>query len=326
MKIRFVYPFFLSLLIIGLVACNSPTGGAKIYDSGEVTTNDLPTKTSSIEDPLYETKTPSDTKSPAATPSLSVTLTPRINIPGEMAVVFVSYEKSLYVYTQPGANQDILTTLSPHSTGIKPSGDYQWEGENLWYEVITPDGATGWVDSQNMIDQVGESEFCQDTRVYDLVYRLMDSIPNLEAEGLDDLISPRHGLRVRYSWWNPEVVYRSGEDLRNIFWDDTVISWGVSATEDVLIEGTFKDVILLSLQDTFRDYSLNCNRIEEGMAGGGSRGYSEWPFEYANINYISVYRPASPGDDLDWRTWAIGVEFIDNQPYILAMVQYTWEK
>jgi hypothetical protein len=325
-KIRLVFPIVFSLLIAGQVACNAPVSGVKTHESGEVPVNGVSTKTPLLKNPLYETKPPSDAKTPANTPTLSVTLTPGINLPGEMAVVFVAYERTLNVYTQPGVDQDLVTELNPHATGIKPTGDYQWSDETLWIEVVTPDGATGWVDSQNLIEQVDAGEFCQDSSVYDLVYRFMDSIANMEAEGLHEIVSPRHGLRVRFSWWNPDVVYRSDEDLGNILGDSSVQSWGTSATDDNLIEGSFKDVILPSLNDAFSNYSLYCNSIEEGIAAGGSRGFSEWPFEYANINYISVYRPAISGNDLDWRTWALGVEFIDNQPYILALVQYTWEK
>jgi hypothetical protein len=51
-----------------------------------------------------------------------------------------------------------------------------------------------------------------------------------------------------------------------------------------------------------------------------------WPSEYSNMNYISFHRAApEPGSQLNWRTWALGIEYLDGQPYLALLVQYRGE-
>jgi hypothetical protein len=43
------------------------------------------------------------------------------------------------------------------------------------------------------------------------------------------------------------------------------------------------------------------------------------PWPYPNIRYYNLYKPAS-GQTFDFRTWLIGFEYINNQPYLHSMV------
>ncbi|MBE3037249.1 MAG: hypothetical protein IMZ62_00315, partial [Chloroflexi bacterium] len=47
--------------------------------------------------------------------------------------------------------------------------------------------------------------------------------------------------------------------------------------------------------------------------------------EYANVNFYTVYKPGTPGVDLDFRYWLVGVEFVQGQPYVFALIHFAWE-
>jgi hypothetical protein len=49
------------------------------------------------------------------------------------------------------------------------------------------------------------------------------------------------------------------------------------------------------------------------------------PWPYAGIRYYNLYKPGTPGIELDYRTWLIGFEYIDGQPYLHSMVTVVWE-
>ena len=48
------------------------------------------------------------------------------------------------------------------------------------------------------------------------------------------------------------------------------------------------------------------------------------PWPYTNIHYYNLYKPATD-QQLDFRTWLIGVEYINGQPYLHSMVSIVWE-
>jgi hypothetical protein len=48
------------------------------------------------------------------------------------------------------------------------------------------------------------------------------------------------------------------------------------------------------------------------------------PWPYTNIHYYNLYKPATD-QQLDFRTWLIGVEYVNGQPYLHSMVSIVWE-
>lgn len=101
------------------------------------------------------------------------------------------------------------------------------------------------------------------------------------------------------------------------------MKWGVNRDSELEIDGTFRAVILPQLEDVFSIApELNCNKL-----GAGSTAQDAiWPSEYSNMNYLSFYRAAPvPGSQLNWRTWVLGIEYLDGQPYIALLVQYRGE-
>ncbi|MFQ5406965.1 MAG: hypothetical protein ACE5FI_00895 [Anaerolineales bacterium] len=73
------------------------------------------------------------------------------------------------------------------------------------------------------------------------------------------------------------------------------------------------------------EFQRECNTLETGIAVGNTAGLTVLPFEYANFNYVALYRAAAPGDEFNWRTGAVGIEYLRGEPLIVFLVQYEWE-
>ena len=84
--------------------------------------------------------------------------------------------------------------------------------------------------------------------------------------------------------------------------------------------GTFKDLIQPKLLDVLNAPSMEtyCDNLTKVYPLS-----NPWP--YPNIHYYNLYKPGTSDTTLDFRTWLIGFEYINNQPYLYGMVTIVWE-
>jgi hypothetical protein len=48
-----------------------------------------------------------------------------------------------------------------------------------------------------------------------------------------------------------------------------------------------------------------------------------WPYQG---DFYSIYFPGTEANgNLDWHTWLVGVEYVNNKPYVYALMQLFWE-
>jgi len=273
-----------------------------------------------LETPSFALHTP--TISPA-TPS--PTSAPLLSGGSKLAVVMIKEGEVLNVYTNPGEQNDVLTTLTARMIDIAATGKSQELDGEHWFEIRTADDGSGWVKSEYVTEHVASTRFCADNKINTKVSQFMQAIQSRDGLRLAELVNPRRGLIIRHEWWNPEVRFVGLDMLENIFDDTANQDWGIQDGSGSPISGAFKDVILPKLDDIQTGSVLSCNNLDQGLASGGAAGFIQWPFEYANFNYVSLYRPAVEGDELNWRTWAFGIEYISGTPYITLLVQYHWE-
>jgi hypothetical protein len=242
----------------------------------------------------------------------------------EFGVILVSDGDVLNLRSGPGIENGIIDTLDPHATGITMTGKRQKVGKSLWVEVQTSANVTGWVNAHFLTEHIESAEFCHDPRVDVLLNDFASAVNSRDGVALAQLISPTQGLTIRVNWWNPEVSFRRPDQLVNLFDDGTSHDWGIQDGSGRPIQGAFKDEVLPWLDDVLAlNFSQHCNDLENGS--GGSAGFVLWPFEYQNLNYMALYRAPQPGDELNWRTWAVGISYHLGQPYIAFLVQYHWE-
>jgi hypothetical protein len=252
--------------------------------------------------------------------------TEAVKLAGLYAVVGLGEEDLLNVRSGPGTSNDVLETLGPGIRNLQPTGKLE-EGDGItWLEIQRPSNAPGWVSRAFLTEQVEPQAFCDDERIDKLVDEFSQAIKNQDSEALSRLVSPVQGLTIQHNWWNPAVKLDSNEAIRNIFFSTTDFDWGTTEGSGEPLVGSFKDMILPKLQDVVgSDYTRHCNVLESGTSAGGTAGTLTWPAEYANMNYVALYRAVPAGDEMNWRTWVIGIDYVGGVPYIASIVHYAWE-
>jgi len=246
---------------------------------------------------------------------------PTVGVPSELRYAVVWVEQGLSVRQPAGITSSEVTALPSDQRGIGVTGQSTLLGSSSWLEIFLPEGGTGWVNGYNLTEDVNSDEFCQDPRAIELANQFILALQNLDGPQLAQLASPKRGLIIRHDWWNPEVITEPSS-LSHLFQDEAEQDWGVNRDSGLAITGSFNGVILPQLLDVFSvPPSFSCNRI----ATGNTAEAIAWPAEYTNLNFISFHRAAPSPNSLNWRTWALGVEYVDGSPYLAVLVQYRGE-
>jgi len=275
--------------------------------------------------PAESTPLPSPTIFQVETPTLAHTPTPLATFASTVSVAFVSDQQSVAIYNRPDADAEVIGSLEANQTNISISGNYKLVDEKLWVEIQVPQGGIGWVDAQYITSAYPADQFCSNPQVLGFTASILDIFSRKDGEQLAVIVSPLHGLRVRTHWSNAEVFLGSRQEISNLFTDPIVYTFGVDKLSQAPIQGTFSEVVYPLLLDVGEGGIETCNTLEQGLAADWVSGFIQWPFEYANLNYLTRFRPAPAEDELNWRMWAFGIEWINQQPYLTVMVHYQWD-
>jgi len=246
---------------------------------------------------------------------------PTTEAPADFRYAVVWVEQGLAVRQPAGISSSEVALLPADQRGIGVTGQSTLLGSSTWLEIFLPEGGTGWVNGYNLTEDVSPDAFCQDPRPIDLANRFILALQGESGHELAQLASPKRGLIIRHDWWNPEVITELGS-LPLLFQDSSELDWGISRDSGIPIIGSFAQVILPQLLDVFPVApSYSCNRI----ATGNTAEEVAWPAEYTNLNFISFHRAAPSPSSLNWRTWALGIEYVGGAPYLAVLVQYRGE-
>jgi len=167
------------------------------------------------------------------------------------------------------------------------------------------------------VESVSHETFCADTRIPTLIEQLKGSVNQSNGDMFAALASPAHGIDIRL-WAYASPVNFNAVTARSVFTSTDSYNWGngPSLVPDV---GTFKNIIQPKLAEV-----LNATN-KETYCDNLTKVYplaNPWP--YPGMRYYNLYKPATSAG-FDFRTWLIGFEYIDGQPYISAMVTIVWE-
>lgn len=241
---------------------------------------------------------------------------------GTYAVINVFADDMLNIRSGPGVENTVVGTLEPNQSGLTRTGKTANVGEDVWVEIQNPGGGTGWVNADFLTEYVTPSTFCGDARVVTLLRNLETAANTTDGELLRPLVSPAHGVDVVYIREGTVANY-SPEEAGWAFQSTYQVDWGSGAGSGGPVTGTFPEIVLPALQDVFKNETLACNEIKLG----GATYMVEWPSEYANLNFYSIHNPGVDPSfgGLDWRTWLAGVEYVNGQPYLFALLNYQWE-
>lgn len=163
-------------------------------------------------------------------------------------------------------------------------------------------------------------DFCADVRGSELIKTFSQAIANKDGALLASLVSPSSGMDVMY-YRDGNVINYDVEHAKFVFETTFQADWGLSFGSGEPTQGSFQEIILPSLQRVFAQNSLViCNQIQTG-------GVTYIPqFPYDGMNYYSVYYVGTEEfGNLDWETWAVGMDNIAGKPYIAALTHFVWE-
>ncbi len=306
----------LTVLLVASLACNRSVSEPPNTPPPEMTV--VPTRTSQV--PTQPTFLATETNIP---PSPTA---PVAQLAGLYAVVMLGEGDLLNVRAGPGTGNDVLETLGPEVRDLQPTGKLEEADGITWVEIQREEKTTGWVSRAFLTEQVTSQAFCDDERASRLIADLVKAVREQNGEALARLVSPEHGLIIQHNWWNPAVTLDSTEAVQNLFFSSTDFDWGIADGSGAPLVGSFRDLVLPKLRDVFEaDFSQHCNLLESGTSAGGTTGQLTWPVEYANLNFYALFRAAPAGEEMNWRTWAVGIEYVGGVPYLAVLIQYDWE-
>lgn len=309
MSSRYALPAIL-LAVLGLTACS-------------------PAPTTPTPEPAASPTPPSDMQLPLPTATLAfpvegqaaedTTEAPETDTLGPYAVILLQPNESLDVHASAGSNSQVIGGLPVTTVNLMKTGASAKVGEDTWVEIQRPEGGTGWVNAHYLTESVAPDQFCADARVKNILNQLAKALNDANAERYPTLISPIHGLTLMYYRHGTRANYNR-EEAAWVFQSNYTVNWGVAPSGQATL-GTFRQVPLPGLLDVLNSpYQLFCN--DAGTAGAVS---DPWPPEYTNINFYAIHKPGSPGVELDWRTWLVGIEYIRGRPRLFSLIHFQWE-
>jgi hypothetical protein len=234
-------------------------------------------------------------------------------------------------------NKDLITLLggsNPYSImGLDPNVSQAlyvsgWgldgKGEAILYATRLADGTPYW--HSVLVAPTGfaastvpttHDAFCADTRITPLIDQLKSSMNQSNGDAFSALVSPTHGVDVRL-WAYASPVNFNVAGAKNIFADTTSYTWG-GGPSGIPNVGAFTDTIQPKLLEVLNAPNMEtyCDNLTKVYPLA-----NPWP--YPNMYYYNLYKPATSAG-FDFRTWLVGIEYVNGQPYISALVTIIWE-
>jgi len=238
------------------------------------------------------------------------------------AVILVAQNDVLNVRKGAGVNYAIVDRLDPHAVNITLVGKEKMVNGSRWVKIRRSAGGVGWVNARYLTETVTPAEFCADAKVTTLLANFKTALTKQDGALLAALVSPAHGLNVTYLRTGKTITYTPAL-ARWVFTSTYAANWGTHPASGLEVKGSFHQEVLPKILDVVSNpnTSATCNN----PATGPKNYQFYWPFQYGNINYYALLKPGTPGVDLDWRTWLVGVEYVNGQPYLFSLLQLFWE-
>jgi photosystem II stability/assembly factor-like uncharacterized protein len=244
-----------------------------------------------------------------APPPTTITLT------GPYAVVHIGPNEGLDIRSGAGADQPVIGSFASNTVNVMRTGPTVNADNANWVEVQHPNGGEGWVNSYYLTEYVTHDDFCLDGRASLKLEQLMGSMNQSNGDMFAAIVSPASGVNV-HLWPGAPANNFNTTTARNVFISMDVLNWGTGAGQggpDPVL-GTFSQVIQPKMLEVIN--SLTVERYCDDLTQVFNPPLS---WRYNNIRFYHLYKPSTPGN-LDFRSWLIGFEYINGEPYLYTMV------
>jgi uncharacterized protein YgiM (DUF1202 family) len=254
---------------------------------------------------------------PSPTPVPTPTLNPTAS---SYEVAFVLPGDTLNVRSGPGIEHPVVAELEPGESGLEMAGPGAEVAGALWVPVTDGEMA-GWVNSSYLTGDVTSEAFCNDPAVEELLEELKTAVIRQDGAALAQLVHPQRNLRLRVSWWNPEIIVPQAA-VDDLFNSTVSYEWGTADGSGLPITGSFAEVIYpLLQQDIAGDTITGCDVV----LGGPTTGLLKLPDPYEGVRHISIYRQGQDETQFDWGAWTVGIEQWQGTYYLSFLVHYAYE-
>lgn len=166
---------------------------------------------------------------------------------------------------------------------------------------------------------VNALDVCTDSQVTTLINALKSAMLHADGEVLRSIVHPSRGMDVRY-FRDGNVVHYTAEQAKFLFETTFEADWGAEPGSGMEKTGSFHDVVVPKLVDLFnKTYSLHCNELKHG----GATYEVQWPYD--GDFYAIYYAGSEQYGNMDWNTWAVGIDYVNGKPFLYALDQFFWE-
>lgn len=161
--------------------------------------------------------------------------------------------------------------------------------------------------------------FCTDPQVIAVIDSFKSSMLSEDGSLLSLLVNPVTGMDARLFRTGNVLTY-SQVQAKFLFVSTYQADWGAHPASGENVTGAFHEVVVPELQKFFaQSYTLYCNELRYG----GATYQPNWAYEG---NFYALHIPGTEEFGfLDWRTWVIGIDYVNGKPYIYALTQFFWE-
>jgi hypothetical protein len=271
--------------------------------------------------PVATTSGPVLAQPDTTTPSAS---RPGVRVRGHArtyAVVLVAPGDRLPLRAAPSVDAAIVGELEDTASGVVATGVVEHVHGTIWREVVAGNGAMGWVDARFLTEDVSPDVFCDSADSQDVLRALGQALDTADGAELFGLVSPIHGLRVRYLREGDTVVIDDSE-MPAAITGELSSSWGVDPISGETVEGTFADLVAPELADAIAEAeNFACNRIVTQPA----TYVAELPSGWHAVNFFTIELLPSTEGAYDWASWVVGIEYVEDQPYLFSLARFGWE-
>lgn len=160
---------------------------------------------------------------------------------------------------------------------------------------------------------------CTDPQVTALIDSLKSAVLTSDGKLLSSLISPERGMDVAF-FRDGTVINYKPEQAQFLFETTFEVPWGTEPGSGAEKIGSFHQVVVPELVEAFNQpYTLHCNELKYG----GVTYEPVWPYQG---DFYSIHFPGTEANGfMDWHTWVVGVEYVNNKPHIYGLMQFFWE-
>lgn len=284
--------------------------------TSEPTIPPAPTETAAPTAVVAPTNTPQPTAAPQNTPTTAPAVLDRY-----YSVINLTGNNLLKVYAEPSSSSSVINTLAANAKGIRGTSNRTDIAGEFWQEIILENGSTGWVQMQHITEEMSSDQFCADPQIDTLLEDFITAIDEKSGKQLSALVSEPHGWAVRLFRYGNIANYNT-EEAKWVFISTYEMNWGPAPGSGMDTIGNFHETVLPRLEETFAsDYQTDCDTYENTPIFI----LEPVPPEWQNIHYLSIVQPGTPGVDLDWRAWLLGIEYVGGKPKLFSLISFEWE-